>query len=94
MKKYLTEMYQGGELLVVRMRQKWWELQEKRRDFLKDESGMGTIEMVLLIVVLIILVLLFRDAIRSTLQNILSQIDNSASSVWGGNGARGGELWQ
>ncbi len=50
---------------------------------LSDESGVGTIEMVLLLVVLIALVLLFKTHIKSLLEDIMLQIRSSATSVWG-----------
>ncbi len=50
---------------------------------LSDESGIGTIEMVLLLVVLIALVILFRDHIKSLLETIMREINSSATSVWG-----------
>ncbi len=50
---------------------------------LSDESGIGTIEMVLLLVVLIALVIIFRDHIKSLLDTIMLQINQSATSVWG-----------
>ncbi len=50
---------------------------------LSNESGIGTIEMVLLLVVLIALVILFRDHIKSLLETIMREINSSATSVWG-----------
>ena len=49
---------------------------------LSDESGVGTIEMVLLLVVLIALVLLFKTHIKSLLDLIMLQIEQSSKSVW------------
>ncbi len=49
---------------------------------LSDESGIGTIEMVLLLVVLIALVIIFRDHIKTLLNSIMLQINESATSVW------------
>ncbi len=49
---------------------------------LSDEDGIGTIEMILLLVVLIALVILFRDHIKSLLETIMLQINSSATSVW------------
>ena len=50
---------------------------------LSDESGVGTIEMVLLLVVLIALVIAFKGHIKSLLEDIMLQIKSSATSVWG-----------
>ena len=49
---------------------------------LHDESGVGVIEVVLILVVLIALVLIFKDKISSLLRTIFDQIDSSASDVW------------
>ena len=46
------------------------------------ESGIGTIEMVLILVVLIALVLVFKGRINDLLTNIFDQIDSSAQSVY------------
>lgn len=48
---------------------------------LSDESGIGTIEMVLLLVVLIALVILFKGHIKSLLDKIMLQIEQSANTV-------------
>jgi len=47
-----------------------------------DESGMGTIEVVLILVVLIALVIIFRKAITELLNNIFEQINTDAESVY------------
>ncbi len=49
---------------------------------LSDESGIGTIEMVLLLVVLIALVLIFKEHIKTLLDTIMLKINESAKSVW------------
>ena len=49
---------------------------------LEDDSGMGTIEVVLILVVLIALVLIFKDRITGLLGNVFDQIDTDASSVY------------
>lgn len=48
----------------------------------RSESGIGTIEMVLILVVLIALVLVFKGRINDLLTNIFDQIDSSAQSVY------------
>ncbi len=53
-----------------------------RHYILYNESGVGVIEIVLILVVLIALVLIFRDSIKNLLETILDQIDSSAQSVW------------
>lgn len=50
--------------------------------FLKDEEGMGTIEVVLILVVLIGLVITFKGEITKILTNIMSSINTKSSSVY------------
>ena len=52
---------------------------------LSDESGMGTIEVVLILVVLIALVIIFKDKITDLLNNIMGQIDEDAASIYNPN---------
>lgn len=49
---------------------------------LNGESGIGTIELVLILVVLIALVIVFKGRINDLLTNIFDQIDSSAQSVY------------
>lgn len=51
-------------------------------DFWEDESGMGTIEMVLIIVVLIGLVVVFRSGITNLLNSIFSKINSLSGEVY------------
>jgi len=51
------------------------------RSFMKEEEGMGTVEIVLIIVVLIALVTLFRDSIKKLVQTILKKITTNANAV-------------
>jgi Flp pilus assembly pilin Flp len=50
--------------------------------FLSDEEGVGTIETVLILVVLIGLVLIFKSQIRSLLNTIFEQINSQAGEVY------------
>lgn len=54
---------------------------KRLRALLQDDSGIGTIELVL-ILVLIALVLIFKDRIKALLNDIFDQIESSASSVY------------
>ena len=49
--------------------------------FLKDEAGMGVVEIILIIVVLIALVAMFRDGIKSVLQSILKTMKSNANAI-------------
>ena len=51
------------------------------RNFIREEEGMGTVEIILIIVVLIALVTLFRDSIKKLVTDILNKITNNAKAV-------------
>ena len=51
------------------------------KNFLREEDGMGTVEMVLIIVVLIALVAIFKDGIKSVLESILKKIKTNANAI-------------
>lgn len=51
-------------------------------DFIADERGMGTIEVVLILVVLVGLVLIFKEKIRGLLNTVFGQIDTQSKEVW------------
>lgn len=54
---------------------------EKVKNFLKEEDGMGVVEVVLIIVVLITLVLLFKDQIIGVVNSVLEKVRNDAGRV-------------
>ena len=49
---------------------------------LKSNSGVGTIEIILILVVLVALVLIFKDQILSLASTIFGQIGKSVKSVY------------
>lgn len=51
------------------------------KTFIKEEEGMGTVEIVLIIVVLIALVALFRDGIKKVVDTILNKISTNANAI-------------
>ena len=51
------------------------------RTFMKEEDGMGTVEVILIIVVLISLVALFKKDITSIVTNIMKKIKSNANSI-------------
>ncbi len=59
-------------------RKKMW---ESIRMFWQDESGVGVVEIILILVVLISLVLLFKEQITSLVKSTLTKIKNQGSSV-------------
>ena len=54
---------------------------KKRRDFLMEEDGMGTVEVILIIVVLVGLVLIFKEQITKIVNSIFSKITSQTSKV-------------
>ncbi len=57
-------------------------MQRRLQQTLQDDAGIGTIELVLILVVLIALVLIFKDKISKLLNSIFDQINSSAASVY------------
>lgn len=51
------------------------------RRFMKEEDGMGTVEVILIIVVLIALVLIFKDSIMGVVEKIMNAIDADSDTV-------------
>lgn len=49
--------------------------------FWKDESGMGTVEIILIIVVLIALVIIFKTQLTALVNTIFESIANDADTV-------------
>lgn len=52
------------------------------QDFWADESGMGVVEIILIIVVLIAMVLVFKDQITTLVNNIWKSINQSAKKIY------------
>lgn len=52
------------------------------RKFFTEEDGMGTVEIILIIVVLISLVLLFKKSITSLVNTILGKISKGAKEIY------------
>lgn len=52
------------------------------KDFLVDESGMGVVEIILIIVVLIAMVIIFKEQITELVNNIWKSINDSAKKIY------------
>ena len=50
--------------------------------FWRDESGMGTVEVVLILVVIIGLVLIFKDQLTDLLEGIFKEIEKKTSKLY------------
>ena len=51
------------------------------RTFMEDEEGVGTVEIILILVVLISLVILFKGQLTSLVGNILDKVVSQSNSV-------------
>ena len=51
------------------------------REFLREEDGMGTVEIILILVVLISLVIIFKEQLTNLVQAILSKITKQSNSI-------------
>lgn len=53
----------------------------KLKEFIQNEEGMGTVEMILIIVVLIGLVIIFKDKITALVNKLFDTINTRAGSI-------------
>ena len=51
------------------------------KDFLREEDGMGTVEVILIIVVLVGLVILFKDQITKIVNNLFDKITSQTGKI-------------
>ncbi len=51
------------------------------KNFLKEEEGMGTVEIILIIVVLISLVIIFKEQLTSLVEDVFEKITKQAKSI-------------
>lgn len=52
------------------------------RRFIKEEDGMGVVEVILIIVVLVAMVLIFKEQISALVQTIWTAINKDAKKVY------------
>lgn len=64
------------------MKQWMKQMGKAARAFWADESGMGTIEVILIIVVLIGLVMVFKKEIGGLVQEVVSHIKSDAQTIY------------
>ena len=50
------------------------------RDFLREEDGMGTVEIILIIVVLIGLVIIFKTQLRALVESVFEKITKDSKT--------------
>lgn len=53
------------------------------QEFIKEEDGIGVVEIILILVILIGLVLLFKDKIGEIVKNALDTINTDSNSIIG-----------
>lgn len=51
------------------------------RNFFKEDDGMGTVEIILIIVVLIGLVIIFKEQLRSLVESVFETITTDSNTV-------------
>lgn len=51
------------------------------KNFLREEDGMGTVEIVLIIVVLISLVAVFKEGVKGLVESIIKKIKTNADKI-------------
>ncbi len=57
------------------------ELKKNMKAFIDEEDGIGTVEMILILVVLIGIVLIFKDQLTSLVESIFDTINSQAGRV-------------
>ncbi len=57
------------------------ELRKRSKKILREEKGMGVVEVILIIVVLIGLVMIFQTNMKSVVASIFSTIQSNASAI-------------
>lgn len=51
------------------------------KDFVREEDGMGTVEIILIIVVLVGLVIIFKEQITEVVENIFKKITTQTNKI-------------
>ena len=76
-------MLKSASLAVARTRDLAYCAGKKMKELMNDESGMGTVEIILIIVVLIGLVIVFKKEIDGLVTEIFKTINSDAAKVTG-----------
>ena len=66
---------------MIKNQKKQKEALKGMREFIQDEEGMGTVEIILIIVVLIGLVIIFKDQLRSLVNTVFEKITQDSNTV-------------
>ena len=76
-------MLKKASLLEARSRDLVYHAKEKLKELISDETGMGPVEVILIIVVLIGLVIVFKKEIDGLVTEIFKTINSDAAKVTG-----------
>ncbi len=57
-------------------------MKQELKEFIRQEDGVGVIEVVLILVVLIGLVIIFKEQITALLENIFKEINSQSKEVY------------
>ena len=66
---------------LYRMRWKGFQLKKRITDILRDEKGIGVVEVILILVVLIGLVIIFQSQLTSLVNTIFEKITSESSGI-------------
>jgi Flp pilus assembly pilin Flp len=56
-------------------------IKQKIKNFIEEEDGIGTVEMILILVVLIGLVVIFKEQLNSLVESLFKTINAKAKSI-------------
>lgn len=56
-------------------------MRKTAEDFIRDEAGMGTVEIILIIVVLIGLVIIFKKQLNDLVKKVFQKISSDSNSI-------------
>ncbi|MGU3473452.1 Flp1 family type IVb pilin [Paenibacillus sp. D51F] len=60
----------------------WYSCKKAARKFGKSEEGLGTLEVILIIAVVIIIALLFKDWIINLIKDLMGKADDQANTIF------------
>ena len=67
--------------MLIKRKEQEKERLKNLKEFLKDEEGMGTVEIILIIVVLIGLVIIFKTQLRDLVKKVFEKITEDSNTV-------------
>ena len=58
-------------------------MKDRMRKFIKDNSGIGIVEIILILVILIALIVIFREKITAIVNTAFTNIQNDSNTILG-----------